>query len=111
MDWLDLFKNALPVIVALLTVISAGVGIGFWLGRLSTHQRQTQDDLQRLRHQVDELQASRRDWNRDQSEMIQVNLRNMRRQRWDNAKLRIRVLTVSILGHAINHSTLSARIP
>ena len=42
MDWLDLFKNALPVIVALLTVISAGVGIGFWLGRLSTHQRQTQ---------------------------------------------------------------------
>ncbi len=77
MDWQDVLKNALPLVVALLTVISAGVGIGLWLGILTTQQKQTKAELDQLRKQFDEDLTARRDGARERTETIEESLRGL----------------------------------
>lgn len=67
-DLLDLLKDALPLVVALLTILSAGIGIGLWLGILTTQQKQTKSELQRLREDFEKMVNSRRAANRTLSE-------------------------------------------
>ena len=55
MDFQELLKDALPLVVALLTILTAGGGIGLWIGTLSSRQKQTQTDLDRLQKEFDEL--------------------------------------------------------
>ncbi len=55
MDLNALLNDALPLTVALLTLVTAGGGIGLWIGVLSSRQKQTQTDLERLETEFDEF--------------------------------------------------------
>ena len=57
MGWQGLFSDALPLVVALLTILTAGGGIGLWLGILTSRQKQTQANLERLEGNFNELLA------------------------------------------------------
>ncbi len=71
--------DAVPLTVALLAIITAGGGIGVWLGILTTRQKQAKSDLERLQTLVDELLALRRSAARTQSEEVEEILQRLRR--------------------------------
>ncbi len=63
-DWQGFFIDAVFLSVAMLTIISAVVGIGLWLGILTTQQKQTKAELERLRNDFEEMLTNRRHSNR-----------------------------------------------
>ena len=80
MDFQGLLKDALPLVVALLTILTAGGGIGLWLGVLSSRQKQTQINLERLEQEFDELFTLLDTNDRTRVEEIQEFLRTFRRR-------------------------------
>ena len=75
MGWQDVLGNALPLVVALLTVISAGVGIGLWLGILTTQQKQTKAELDQLRKQYEDDLTARKVEARERTNALEERLR------------------------------------
>ncbi len=80
MDFQDLLEDALPLIVALLTILTAGGGIGLWIGTLSSRQKQTQTRLEHLEHEFDELFTLLDTGDSTRVEEIQEFLRTVRRR-------------------------------
>ncbi len=80
MDFQELLKDALPLVVALLTILTAGGGIGLWIGTLSSRQKQTQTDLDRLQKEFDELFTLFDTSDNTRVERMQEFLRTVRRR-------------------------------
>ena len=80
MDFQKLLNDAVPLVVALLTILTAGGGIGLWLGVLSSRQKQTQTNLERLEREFDELFALLDTSNSTRVERIEEFLRKVRRR-------------------------------
>ena len=80
MDFQDLLEDALPLIVALLTILTAGGGIGLWIGTLSSRQKQTQTRLEHLEQEFDELFTLLDTSDSTRVEEIQEFLRTVRRR-------------------------------
>ncbi len=58
MDFGNLLNDTLPLVVAILTILTAGGGVGLWLGVLSSRQKQTQTSVERLEKEFDEFYAA-----------------------------------------------------
>ena len=80
MDFQELLKDALPLVLALLTILTAGGGIGLWIGTLSSRQKQTQTDLDRLQKEFDELFTLFDTSDNTRVERMQEFLRTVRRR-------------------------------
>ena len=58
MDFGNLLNDTLPLVVAILTILTAGGGVGLWLVVLSSRQKQTQTSVERLEKEFDEFFAA-----------------------------------------------------
>ena len=80
MDFYELITDALPLVVGLLTILTAGGGIGLWLGVLSSRQKETQTRLERLETELDEIFTLLERSDDSRIERISVYLRTVRRR-------------------------------
>ena len=80
MDFYELITDALPLVVGLLTILTAGGGIGLWLGVLSSRQKETQTRIERLETELDEIFTLLERSDDSRIERISVYLRTVRRR-------------------------------
>ncbi|MCY4475436.1 MAG: hypothetical protein OXC83_08395 [Chloroflexi bacterium] len=80
MDFQALLADALPLVVALLTILTAGGGIGLWIGTLSSRQKHAETRLERLEQEFDELFTLRDTSASTRLDEIQEFLRTVRRR-------------------------------
>ncbi len=80
MDFYGLITDALPLVVGFLTILTAGGGIGLWLGVLSSRQKQSQTRIERLETELDEIFTLLERSDDSRIERISVYLRPVRRR-------------------------------
>ncbi len=55
MSWIDALRDAFTFFVALVTIVGAATGIGFWVGKLTTRQSHTESKFEALENNITNL--------------------------------------------------------